>query len=62
MVDVVGYHVADSLHDLHEDDAQDHGHGHHVVQVTLVAVADGDIAQTACTDGAGHGGEAEQGE
>ena len=47
MVDVVGRHVADGLHDLYEDDAQNHGHGHHVVLVTLVAVADGDIAQAA---------------
>ena len=55
LVDAARGHVADRLEHDDEHDAQKHREHHDVGLEALIAVADGDVAQTACADRAGHG-------
>src|SRR5690606_3981916 len=54
--------VADHLQHLHQDQQEDDGDRHHVRLVTLVAVAHGQVAETAAADQAAHGGVGNQGD
>ena len=52
---------AELLQDLHDDDRQRYAQPDDLIVVLLVAVGDGDLAEAAAADRAGHGGVAEDG-
>ena len=47
---------ADGLHDLYKRHQKDNRHDHDIQLVSVVAVADGDVSQSAAAHGSGHGG------
>lgn len=59
LVALGGKLCADALKELHEQDEQDDRRVHHKVLIAIVAVVDGDFAETAAADDAAHGGVAE---
>ena len=52
---------AELLQDLHDDDRQRYAQPDDLIVVLLVAVGDGNLAEAAAADRAGHGGVAEDG-
>ena len=54
MVELLGKQHADALQNLHKGDQQNDRYPHHVSLPAVVAVADGDIAQTAAAEHACH--------
>lgn len=60
-IEFPGNRVADGLDALDEDNQDDDRRDHDIGLETLVAVADGQVAQTTAAEGAGHGGRADEG-
>ena len=54
-------HVPMTLEQLHQQHQNDHRHQHYQILVPIVAVVDGDLAQTAAADDTAHGGVAQNG-
>ena len=48
----------DALEDLHDNDKQNDRQQHDQILVAVIAVVDGDLAQTAAADNTAHGGVA----
>ena len=48
----------DALEDLHDNDKQNDRQQHDQIFIAVVAVVDGDLAQTAAADNTAHGGVA----
>ena len=46
---------ADTLEHLHDNDEQDNSQQHDQILVAVIAVVDGDLAQTAAADNTAHG-------